>query len=321
MPLDRRADVFSLGIVLWEMSTGRRLYRRVDPPATMAAILKDSVPPPSRLVPGFPQDLGQVCLRALARKREDRYATAEEMRRDLLRVMRQVQGDTPPQDTIVALMRELFAERIAEKELVLRRMLAGSTVTKVPMGEVDGAVELPDIPIELTATPITAGSSSEMRVTSARPPRLLIAWMALAIVLIGMVSMGAWWLKRERAVVPVSSTSSALAPMAPLVPAVSSAKPDRVIVWVETSPAGAHVLLEGVEQGTTPLSLEVARGNVPLSIGIRLTGYRPIDRTAIPNTDQQRIILELTRMVPVAPGTHPTSVRPPSRIDGGIVPW
>ncbi len=80
--VDARADIFSLGVVLWEMVTGRRLFRRDHEFATMRAVLEDRIEAPSQ-VAAVPRDLDDIVMRALARDVGSRYQTAEEMRVDL----------------------------------------------------------------------------------------------------------------------------------------------------------------------------------------------------------------------------------------------
>src|SRR5690606_4471316 len=88
-PLDRRSDIFSLGTVLYELTTLRRLFKRPNELQVMRAITEEPIPRPSREVPDYPRALEEVCVRALARDPDERYATAAEMRDDLLRVMRE----------------------------------------------------------------------------------------------------------------------------------------------------------------------------------------------------------------------------------------
>jgi eukaryotic-like serine/threonine-protein kinase len=82
-PLDQRSDLFSLGVVLYEVATGRRLFRRNSLAETISAVNSGKVPPPSTLVPDFPPGLERILLRALNLDREQRYRNAQEMMSDL----------------------------------------------------------------------------------------------------------------------------------------------------------------------------------------------------------------------------------------------
>ncbi|HVK78231.1 MAG TPA: serine/threonine-protein kinase [Kofleriaceae bacterium] len=77
-PLDHRCDIFALGIVVWEMTVGDRLFRRDNDLQTMHAILHDPIELPSARVPDYPRDLEAVVMRALARDRDDRYDDADQ---------------------------------------------------------------------------------------------------------------------------------------------------------------------------------------------------------------------------------------------------
>ncbi len=77
--VDRRSDLFSLGIVLWEMVAGQRLFAGADEYETMRNVLMQPIAPPSRRRGSIPAGLDAIVVRALAREPERRYQTAEEM--------------------------------------------------------------------------------------------------------------------------------------------------------------------------------------------------------------------------------------------------
>jgi serine/threonine-protein kinase len=84
-PVDHRADLFSLGVVLFELLTMARLFHRPNIAATIAAVHAARVPPPSSLWPDIPPELDVIVRRLLAKKREERYADASEVGEELLR--------------------------------------------------------------------------------------------------------------------------------------------------------------------------------------------------------------------------------------------
>ena len=81
--LDRRSDLFSLSIVLWELTVGRRLFEGVSEAMVMNAIDKLDAPAPSQMTPRYSPDLERIVMKGLARHRDHRYQTADEMRIDL----------------------------------------------------------------------------------------------------------------------------------------------------------------------------------------------------------------------------------------------
>jgi serine/threonine protein kinase len=87
-PLDRRADVFGLGVLLFELSTRTRLYSARTDATAMRQILDGEVPDPAERRPGYPPELAAIVRRALARDRDARYPSARALVDDLDRYAR-----------------------------------------------------------------------------------------------------------------------------------------------------------------------------------------------------------------------------------------
>jgi serine/threonine-protein kinase len=105
--VDGRADVFALGVTLWEMLVGRRLFAGKNDLETLGNVLQKPVPAPSSLRPGVPPELDRIVLRALERARDQRYATAEEMARDCDAVLASSRADS---QSLRGFLNDLFAE-------------------------------------------------------------------------------------------------------------------------------------------------------------------------------------------------------------------
>ena len=87
-PVDRRADVFGLGVLLFETTTRTRLFSAKSDTHAMKTILEGNVPDPASRRPGYPPALSTIVKRALARDREHRYLTARALVDDLEQLAR-----------------------------------------------------------------------------------------------------------------------------------------------------------------------------------------------------------------------------------------
>jgi serine/threonine protein kinase len=114
-PLDRRTDVFSIGIMLWELTTGRWLYRRKTELETLKAVVEIDAPRPSSVRDDYPQDLEKIVMKALAREPAERWSTAGELRGALDELARNWRFRPQPQ-MIGKLMASAFADEVAAWE-------------------------------------------------------------------------------------------------------------------------------------------------------------------------------------------------------------
>jgi tetratricopeptide (TPR) repeat protein/TolB-like protein/predicted Ser/Thr protein kinase len=94
--VDARADLFSLGVVSYECLTGRHPFLAPNLAATVARILHEEVPVPSRLNPRVPEDLERVVLRLLAKDAERRHASAAQVAAELREIRRRLESDAAP---------------------------------------------------------------------------------------------------------------------------------------------------------------------------------------------------------------------------------
>lgn len=340
-PLDRRSDLFSLGIVLFELSTGRRLFSRPNELLTMQAICQDPLPHPSSVRRDYPPDLEALLMKALARRREDRFATAAEMRRALFRVMNELKIDESPTDALATVMGALFADRMAEKAEMLRRVRDGAEVEQVPSAEVDLDVDLPGAsggdrsqPSESARQPSSFDDSligGYRPMTAAEPPPLPGArrrrWLLPALgagALLAAGGAGVVLLEgtAERATTTAAPTNTTASPSqigaATAARDAGAAESSKMVTLaIESTPRGATVYLAGRKQGATPLQLDWPRGSKRVELVLERTGYQRHVEHLVPDADARlQLLLQPLRRVPApTPATAKTSTRSFRRFD------
>ncbi len=117
--VDCQADIFGLGVVLWELTTGCRLFRAETELDTLARVQECRVPPPSSIHPDYPLDLQAVVMKALARSRFERYRTARELSRALQQVLVR-RGLFVGHEEVSTFMKSIFVDRMEKREAHLR---------------------------------------------------------------------------------------------------------------------------------------------------------------------------------------------------------
>ncbi|MFL5245210.1 MAG: protein kinase domain-containing protein [Gemmataceae bacterium] len=85
--IDGRTDIYSLGVVLYELLTGRVPFRATAFPELLRQVRDDEPQPPRQLVGDIPPDVERACLKAVAKRQQDRYTTAADFAEDLRRVL------------------------------------------------------------------------------------------------------------------------------------------------------------------------------------------------------------------------------------------
>ena len=123
--IDRRADIFAMGTVLWELFACKRLFKGDGEAETLNRVLHDPIPPVRSVFPALPAALDMVVCRALDRDRDRRYATAAEFADALERAARVV-GAFGAHREVAAYIEEVIGTDISQQRDAVRAWLARS---------------------------------------------------------------------------------------------------------------------------------------------------------------------------------------------------
>ncbi|MBW2524905.1 MAG: serine/threonine protein kinase [Deltaproteobacteria bacterium] len=322
-PLDRRSDIFSLGIVLFELSTGRRLFYRPNELLTLRAICQDPLPRPSSIRRDYPPQLEGVVLKALSRDPANRFSSAAEMRRTLFHVMSNLEIDQNPSDALATIMGTVFRERMGEKAEMMRRVAAGTEVPEVPTAEVDIDVVLPNATDRALGdsmgggTPSTTGASvvagdGELepllhrgRGGKRRRVAAAVALGAAAIGTAGFVAMlsGGDGTESDANAVAAPTTPDTVA-AAPSTTAEAERPLETVSIFVDSAPRGAKVTVAGKGHGKTPTEITLPRGAEAVEVVLERRGYERLVERVVPNVDTRlQLALKPQRRVPASAPT------------------
>jgi len=321
--VDRRTDIFALGAVLWEITTGRRLFKAGTDAQTLMRITGGKVPKPTSMRHDYPKALERIALKALARRPEDRFPSAAAMAQELERFA--ATSPEPVTQRVVAdMMGRLFADSKPGRDQMLRVTAGKPTLSP------SEALSVDDLPA-MSSEPRTLPSSSVVRpVRKARSRRIIGA--ALGFLAAGVLGAVIALLFARAEPEPTESAASAATavegpsnapvpdtPAANVEPVVTSAQPealsseepaaDPAALAIASTPSGAAVEIDGMEAGTTPLRVsDVGEGSHRLTF--RRRGYRDAETVVEAVAGETREIRQRLAPIP-APEPAPVAAASP----------
>jgi serine/threonine-protein kinase len=130
--VDRRADLFSVGVMLWESVTGKRMWADATEVQILHMLTTGEIPPARQFVPDLPRELEAILARSLAFSPRDRYETAVDFSADIERYM-QLIGERVSSRDLAEFVSSLFSDKRAEIKALIERQLRGvSTSMSAP---------------------------------------------------------------------------------------------------------------------------------------------------------------------------------------------
>jgi serine/threonine-protein kinase len=330
--VDRRADIFSCGMLLWEMLTGRRMFKGVPDVAALQRIVTGELPTVRSVMPEVPERLEQITMKALARSREDRYASAAEMGADVEAALAELGPRGTLRDVGRLVEKTFESDRLRIKQLVEEHHAGAHTLDEAtsntfgPGGTGSGRrSRLPQLDAPLTETgssmrptrrdtqppaepttgtganlpsssSLTAATASTVEPLRPAPGRSRVAALGAGAIALGAgLAVAVFMLRGGDAPRPTAAPTAA--------PSVAPRT-----LRIESQPPGAAVTEGATVLGKTPLDLPIDQAAGTRHLVVALDGYLPYAVAQEPSPDNVKLLVPL---VPVdrerAPEPRPTA--------------
>jgi serine/threonine protein kinase len=239
---DRRSDLFSLGIVMWELLVGARLYKRDNDYDTMEAIAIDPIDAPSTRRPEIPPALDAIVMKLLAKAPGDRYQNAEELGEALERVA-DLTGARISTASLKRFVFELFGKRPEPWIEVQQRDAAAEVITVSAAAGLDTMVTIADAQLsrllDLTHTR-TIAETSRPGIVASRSRRSARPLMLAGVIAIAAAVLWVAWPRRDTPTAIAVPRTELAAPPSPRASGVSpeapSPSPSPVLPLFHESP-------------------------------------------------------------------------------------
>ncbi len=335
---DHRSDQFALGTVMWELLTGKRLFKGDSDLVTMRLVRECQVTPPSRVNASLPPGLDAVVLKALSPVPAQRFSDCGELRMALEEFAVHERLPSTPAH-LAAFMRELYADRIAaETDTSSLDELSGASAF-------DEKSQPSNASVPSKAQPKTAHQTLALGPAElARPPTRLTQQLtgpktqgrkgmgfvaaAAAVVVVAVVALTLpKVLQGEAEEVPPPVTEVVeVAPAPTPTPTPTPTEPQRpgdllpapapaVSIALVSTPPGAQVTVDGQPHGATPTQLVLDAQRASARVTFALGGYEPQQRT-VDKTHAPALSVELKKRRS-AGQTKPRDEAPPLGIKTG----
>ena len=294
-PIDHRSDVFALGVVLYEMATSLRLFKRDSEVSTLRAVADCEVPPPVEHNPRIDAGLQAIIMKALSRDVETRYQDGQQLRlalEDWISESRQPASSAH----LAAFMQELYAKRLGEE-----RARGKPFDESADMSPVGG-------PRRSGTNPTIGGRP---RPSSQSNPSFSMPGQQ------GGTDPAVEQLPRSKAPLIGGIAAVALLGLGGVVfwprPAKDPVTVQKPTLSIFTRPGNATVTINGKDVGVTPLENFDLTAGQSAQVRITLDGYKPVLKSA-PGSGQQQIDVTLEKDV-AAPVPTPTTGNADPRVD------
>jgi serine/threonine protein kinase len=272
-PIDLRSDIFAAGVMLFELTTGKRLFKGASEYETLKLICERDYPLPSQVRAGYPRELEQIVTRALTKNRDQRWQSAREMQGAIETFVR---NERIAVSTIALsqFMQNLFEDKLkTQKEALLQGKQLADIIALEHGPETGSNVDASGRHSSYTSG---TGARTITGETDTRRGRSGMVVGLIGVIAAASVGLGTfWWMKHRQGAVQIVQVSQA--GQAPLV---------RGAVAIASDPPGAAIFLNGeARPEKTPATLAKLSIGTPYEIKLTKDGFQDAVQT-ITLTDQ-----------------------------------
>jgi eukaryotic-like serine/threonine-protein kinase len=298
--IDRRADIYSVGCMLWTVATGKKLWKDTPDVHIMRRVINAEIPTPQSFNPSCDNELNRIVMKALASDLNERYGTALELQADLEAYCESF-GAPIKQRDIGRYLSSVFADTRAELKSLVDRQLTLVTADSTAREEFSHSTMRRAVAIE-------EAMGLDGTTTGAQPKPGPKKKLGVLLVGVALLALGIGYLLRPT---PHPSVSAA-PPVQPAPPA----PPAKVTIRLSATPAEASLILDGERLPANPTSLTLANDGHEHRLRAEAEGYEAADTMFTPTRDDG-VDVALRPAAVAATAAEPPSTHGATQRNGG----
>jgi eukaryotic-like serine/threonine-protein kinase len=272
-PIDRRADIFSVGVMLWEAAVGERMWKGQSDATVMNNVLNGEIPPIASLRPDVHPELDRVCCRALAHNPQDRHATAADLEADLEKIIPLLgPNGLISNREIGKFVSELFADLRRETRAVIDNQL--KRIGSLSWDEYRDNSFTPPPLAPFTQKTVTTSAASMLERSNLRGVRegaKRYSWMLFALGLLLVLVLFRGLVSARSGPSPAASPVAVTSPPPP--PPPPAPRAESVTIRLQASPPEATLFFDGNALPSNPYAGSLPKDHGRHTIRAEAQGY------------------------------------------------
>jgi serine/threonine protein kinase len=327
--IDRRADIYAAGVMLWEACAGRRLWTGASDVAVLTKVANEKVPSLRTVNPNVSEELDRICLKACARKREERYQSAADFQNDIEEYLTTLHERALPRD-VGKYVSERFADLKEETRSLIEMQLAkvktsgtgefepialptatGSSPSLRNPGEPTSGMRTASGSVQIVGVPASSSTNDgqvSTPVVAAEPPKpgnkkVIVGVLVAALVAAGVIGVVAFSGGKPGTAVagPATTTATAAATTTGAVTATAVGTPTgqhpavgTIDLNLSATPSDAKIFFDEEQLPTNPFVKKLTKDGSEHTLRAEASGFETSSEKVVANGDKT-VVLRLSK--------------------------